>query len=243
MIVLATADFEIYHEVIGELRSREHPFTTVEPGDRIPADAGVIIAGREDGVEEYPVPVVRAEPDGAREAVESALATLRGTEGRRIVGVDPGENPGIAVCSGPTVVAALQVPLEEAPAAIRAEVDGHEDAIVRIGDGARLAGARIINALDDVRIELVDETGTTPSLGTGARRMGDVLAAVNVARMAGTPVTDREIDPTPGELTRIKRRARRQSPKNQTISSSLARRVARGELTVEEALTSHRDDD
>ncbi len=33
MIVVATADFELYHEIVGDLRDRGVAFTTVKPGD------------------------------------------------------------------------------------------------------------------------------------------------------------------------------------------------------------------
>jgi hypothetical protein len=113
---------------------------------------------------------------------------------------------------------------------------------VRIGDGARLVGSRLLDDLPDVPVELVDETGTTPYLGRGARGMGDVLAAVNIARRAGEPVDAWHVDPTAGELRRIKERSREVSRANRAIDDALARRVAAGELTVREALTEHRSD-
>jgi hypothetical protein len=240
VIVVATEDFEVYHEVVGELRERGVAFTTVEPDDELPETTDVVVTGEGrtfDGVE-----TVHADPDDPRRAVESALTILRGGEGRTIVGVDPGDRPGIAICSGPVVVAAFQVPLADAAEVIRAEVRDGIDPLVRIGDGARLQGATIVNALDGVRVELVDETGTTPSLGTGARGMGDVLAAVNISRIEGEPIDVREIEPTEGELTTIKRRSRERSPENREIDADLARRVAAGELTVEEALEEHREE-
>ena len=95
--------------------------------------------------------------------------------------------------------------------------------------------------LDDVPVELVDETGTTPSLGAGARGMGDVLAAVNIARLEGERVDSREVDPTAGELQRIKTESRDRSDGDRTIDAGLARRVAAGELTLDEALSEHRE--
>ncbi|MDL5362394.1 hypothetical protein [Halalkalicoccus sp. NIPERK01] len=241
MIVVATEDFEVYHGVVGELRERGVAFTTIEPGEDLPEHAQVVITGPAD---ELPggVESIRADPDDPRGAVEAALSTLREGDGRTIVGVDPGDRPGIAVLSGETVVAAFQVPLADAAELVLEEVRGGVDPLVRIGDGARLQGATIVNALDGVRVELVDETGTTPSLGTGARGMGDVLAAVNIARMEGDAVESREIEPTAGELTVIKRRSRERSPENREIDEALAKRVAHGELTVEEALEEHREE-
>ena len=242
MIVVATADFELYHEVVALLRDRGVAFTTVEAGDDLPEEASVVIAAPDDdAVGDGETERVTATAADARRAVDEALALLRGGGGRTVVGVDPGIRPGIAVLAGETVVAAFQVPLGDAVETIRREVADAVDPLVRIGDGARLQGARLVNDLDDVTVELVDETGTTPYLGTGARGMGDVLAAVNIARLEGERVDSREVDPTAGELQRIKDRSRQVSSDDRTIDEGLARRVAAGDLTVEEALDEHRD--
>ncbi|SFR53061.1 hypothetical protein [Halogeometricum limi] len=241
MIVVATADFELYHDVVSDLRDRGVSFTTVEPGDEIPDRAKVVVVSPTDDVDAPAgVETVVATADESRRAVEEAVSLLRGGGGRVVVGVDPGTRPGVAVLVGDTVVAAFHVPLADTVETIRDEVEDSPDAIVRIGDGARLQGATIVNELDGVTVELVDETGTTPYLGTGARGMGDVLAAVNIARMPGDVVDSRDIEPTQGELQRIKDHSRRVSEDNRTIDERLARRVAAGELTVSEALTEHR---
>ena len=244
MIVVATEDFEMYHDVVAELRDRGVAFTTQEPGADLPDGAQVVIrAADEDDPLPADVAAVAAAAGDARHAVEEAVSVLRGAEGRIIVGVDPGPRPGIAVLAGGTVLAAFQVPLSEAAAAIRRETEDATDPLVRIGDGARLQGAHLLNDLDDHTVELVDEAGTTPYLGTGARGMGDVLAAVNIARRSGAVTESREIEPTPGELQRIKDRSRRASENDRTIDEGLARRVAAGELTVGEALAAHRKRD
>jgi hypothetical protein len=105
-----------------------------------------------------------------------------------------------------------------------------------------LVGARLIDDLD-IPVELVDERGTTPYLGTGARGMDDVLAAVNIARREGRRVESRQVDPTQGELDVIKARSRRASETNREIDDALARRVAAGDLSVEEALAEHEGQD
>ncbi|MFB6130161.1 MAG: hypothetical protein ABEJ28_05005 [Salinigranum sp.] len=239
MIVVATEDFELYHEVVAELRSRGVEFTTIEPGDPIPDRARVVITAPDDEVDTEGRARVTAAADESRRAVEEALSLVRDGGGRVVVGVDPGRRPGIAVLTGDTVVAAFHVPLADAVDVIREEIEGAEDPLVRVGDGARLQGAQIVNELGDVAVELVDETGTTPSLGTGARGMGDVLAAVNIAHIAGERVDGRQIEPTKGEIQVIKTRSRERSPTNRTITEALARRVARGDLTLEEALREH----
>lgn len=241
MIVVATADFECYHEVVGELQDRDLTFTTIERGESPPAATKVVITDVDARDEFDGVPTVVAEPGEPRRAVDAALATLRGDDGRTVVGVDPGRKPAIAVLSGEIVVATFQVPLAAVVETIRRETATDPGAVVKVGDGARHVGARIVNELEDVRVELVDETGTTPYLGTGSRGMGDVVAAINIARLEGESLDRREIDPTAGELQRIKDRSRERSDAARTIDEELARRVAAGELTIEEALERHDD--
>ena len=244
MIVVATEDFEVYHGVVNELRDRGVTFTTIEPGDEWPERVEVAVVAADETVEVPDgVPVVEADPDDPRGAVESAVATLRGSEGRTVVGIDPGERPGIAVLHGEMVVAAFQVPAAQAGDVVRAEVEDATDPLVRIGDGARLVGARIIDDIEAVPVELVDESGTTPYLGAGARGMGDVLAAVNIARQEGEEIASRTIEPTAGELQRIKDRSREASETNRAIDELLARRVAVGDLTIAEALAEHRGEE
>jgi hypothetical protein len=243
VIVVATADFELYHEAVTTLRDRGLDFTTVEPDESLPAGTDAVLTGAEDELSaEVDLPVVRAEPDESRAAVEDLLAELRGGDGRRVIGIDPGDRPGIAVLAGDTVIATYQVPADRVGEVVAEEVTADADPLVRIGDGARLAGARILDDLPDVPIELVDETGTTPYLGAGVRGVGDVLAAVNIARREGARVDDRPVEPTEGELRRIKQRSRDASRTNRAIDDELARRVAAGELTVREALAEHRED-
>ncbi|WP_246983581.1 hypothetical protein [Halorientalis marina] len=239
MIVVATEDFEVYHGVVNELRDRGVEFTTVEPDEKLPEGAAVLVTGP-DADPDAPIPVIRADPDDPRRAVDEALATLRGDGGRTVVGVDPGERPGIAVLVDDVVVAAFQVPESEAASVVGREVADATDPLVRIGDGARLVGARVIDDIEGP-VELVDETGTTPYLGSGARGMGDVLAAVNIARTEGERVESREIEPTDGEIKRIKDRSRNASETNRAIDDALARRVATGDLSIEEALARHRE--
>jgi hypothetical protein len=242
VIVVATEDFEVYHGVVNELRDRGATFTTRRPGEELPASAVVVVTGPDDDLDTA-AEVVRADPGRPRRAVEEALATLRGGDGRTVVGIDPGDRPGVVVLSGDLVVAAFHVPLADVADVVRDELADAVDPVVRIGDGARLQGARIVDDLPDVRVELVDETGTTPYLGTGARGMGDVVAAINIARLEGEVVEERDVTPTQGELQAIKDRSREHSEGDRTITEALARRVARGELTMDEALAEHRGED
>ncbi|MFC6720657.1 hypothetical protein [Halobacteriaceae bacterium SHR40] len=242
MIVVATEDFELYHDVVSELRNRGVQFTTMEPGTELPEETTVVLVGEDDSVDlPAGMDVVEGSAENPRAAVEAVIASLRGDDGRTIVGIDPGEQPGIAVLTGDMIVATFQVPPERVADVVHEEIADAPNPLIRIGDGARLIGTRIVDELDDVPVELVDETGTTPYLGTGVRGLGDVLAAVNIARIEGEEIDSREIEPTAGEIKRIQEQSREQSDENRTIDGKLARQVALGELTVREALDEHRD--
>ncbi len=242
MIVVATDDFEVYHEVVTELRDRGVQFTTLEPAAELPDDTTLVITTPSDSLDLPPaIERINADPTSPRKAVDAALAGERPDDARCIVGVDPGTDIGIAVLAGDDVVAAFQVPLTDAPNVIRREISDAVNPVVRVGNGARRQSARIIEALSDVRVELVDETGTTPHVGTGARGSGDILAAVNIARRSGDAVDHRTIEPTSGEIQVVKAASRERSAGNRTIPEALARQVAKGELTVEEALDQHQD--
>jgi len=242
VIVVATEDFELYHDAVSALRDRGAEFTTVEPGAELPEEATVVLVGEADTVEVPPqVAVVEGTADRARAAVEEVIASLRGESGRTVVGIDPGEQPGIAVLAGEMIVATFQVPPEQVPAVVREQTADAPNPLVRIGDGARLIGARIVDELDAVPVELVDESGTTPYLGTGVRGIGDILAAVNIARRPGERIERRELEPTPGEIGRVKAESRRRSAGEVTIDEALARRVALGDVSLDEAIAAHRD--
>lgn len=246
MIVVVTDDFALYHAAVGELRDRGATFTTREPGAALPERAEAVISAPADrlSLPDESIEHVSVDADEARAGVEAALGGLRGGGDRLVVGVDPGERPGVAVLSGDTVVAAFHLPLAEVVPTVLEEVEGEPDALVRVGDGDRLRSARVVNALEDVAVELVDESGTTPTLGRGAtgKGMADVLAAVNIARIEGEPVETREVEPTAGELQRVKNASRERSGGELTVGDALARRVALGELTLAEAIGEQREE-
>jgi len=109
-----------------------------------------------------------------------------------------------------------------------------KDIRVRVGLGDPTNRDRILKALarDALRVEVVDEAGTTHRTA-----QPDVDAAIDIAKSSGRRVeAPVEIRPTPGEVREIQRRSRLDSGGVVTISSELAGAVARGDLTLEEAI-------
>ncbi len=249
IIALITADFAVYEKVVAELKAREAPFVTLRVGEPIPANVDVVIttADEADAVAfAGGRTIVYDEP--AATVTRAIRAELRtGTAEDMVIGIDPGRRPGVAVLSGDMVVAVHQVsPTEVEPLVRKVERDHRPTALlVRIGNGARLVTTQIINALLQAgyRVELVDETGTTPHIGRDVHTntMRDIIAAINIARIPGVPVGHREVEPSKGEIRVIQETSRSMSEGRATIPRYLARQVARGELTIDEAMALHKD--
>jgi hypothetical protein len=92
-----------------------------------------------------------------------------------------------------------------------------------------------------VNVEVVDETGTSPFMGRGIHgsEMSDIIAAINIASLKGTSVGKQEVEPSMGEIKRIQEYSREHSNGKTSIPWDLARKVAKGEMTVEEAIEKH----
>jgi hypothetical protein len=82
----------------------------------------------------------------------------------------------------------------------------------------------------------VDETGTTQ------RTLApDIDAAKRIAMTKGQRVEEApEVEPTPGELRDIQRLSRIESEGSVTISTDLASAVAKGDMTLRQAVRSQR---
>ena len=249
IIALITSDFAVYEKVVAELKSREMPFITLRVGEHIPGNVDVVITTESEAdkiVWEGNRLVIYDDPVAT---VNQAILAEQKTEpsGAMIVGVDPGRRPGVAVLSGDMVIAVHQVSPTEVEPLVRKIVHDYRPAsvIIRIGNGARLVTTQIINSLlhAGFRVELVDETGTTPHIGRDVHTstVRDIIAAINIARIKGVPVGhEREVEPSKGEIRVIQEASRSRSEGRATIPRYLARQVARGELTIDEAIAMHK---
>ncbi|PNW63846.1 UNVERIFIED_CONTAM: hypothetical protein BEN50_24740, partial [Euhalothece sp. KZN 001] len=174
MIVVATADFELAHDLLAALRDRSVPATLAEPDAAVPPATTAVLTGTDDAVVvPAGVPVITGDVSEIREMIDRALTGDAAADAPVVIGVDPGKMPGVAVVQGSQVLAVCVVDAAAAPALIRREYRRYDDAVIKIGDGARLAGAQLLRALADLPVQLVDETGTTPHMKGGTRAMGD----------------------------------------------------------------------
>ena len=241
VIVVATTDFELAHDLLAALRERAITATLAEPEAVVPPATTAVLTGTEDAVEAPAgVPVITGEVSEIREMIDRAVTGDAASDTPVVIGVDPGKMPGVAVVRGRQVLAVSVVDAAVAPALIRREFSRYESAVIKMGDGARLAGAQLLRALGDLPVQLVDETGTTPHVKGGTRAVGDAVAAINIANRPGRPADGVTFEPTAGEIDQIKARSRRISPDDRTLDTRRAAAVARGELTLKQALADHR---
>ena len=237
VIGVMTKNFRFFYELVQLMREHREAFLSLDFGDDVPDTVGVVITTREErSLVRFPKVVAADRPDLA---LDMARSKLGGRESFRtlIAGVDPGRRPGLAIIGDGRVLVAETV---GSPERVADEIDRyrrcfrHERLIARVGHGDRTNRNRVIrsiwNSVDDV--EVVDETSTT-------RRTEepDADAAVSIALGSGYRMPfPPEVKPTPGEVRDIQRLSRIESGGRVTISSELAESVARGELSLPEAL-------
>jgi hypothetical protein len=184
--------------------------------------------------------VIETDPERAIDVAKCML--VGGVEYHTlIIGIDPGKNTGLAIFGEGKLLVAETV----RSTGRVAEVLEHylhcldyDKAVARIGHGDPTNRNRIMRSIWGLvdEIELVDETGTTQ------RTLApDVDAAKRIAMAKGQKMTEApEVEPTAGELRNIQRLSRIESEGSVTISSDLANAVAKGEMTLRQAVRSQR---
>jgi hypothetical protein len=232
-----------YYEAVRELKDRGVEFLTLGMSDEIPSIVKVVLTTPEEkGVIDFPEVVWASD---AREAVACAIRTLNGVASgfdNLVLGIDPGPRPGFAVLGDGKVihVELLKAP-EDTSEASRKALDTYKgkDARFRVGRGGGVYKERVLKILQEnfeLPIEVVDEKSTTPA-DAGSGSVKDIAAAINIALKQGRTLRQKiEVSPTEGEIKNIQRDSREISG-NITISKALARRVAKGEITIDEAIS------
>ena len=188
-----------------------------------------------------------ADPDNLEFTIDIAIFIITGEDFEQIIiGIDPGKYPGIALIANNKIISVYHVPAGDVCPLVKKIMQTYpsKNIIVRIGHGARLIRSRLINDFLDLglKVEMVDETGTTPQLGKGvhAREISDIIAAINIANMPGKTVGKQNIEPSMGEVRIVQERSREHSNGRVTIPRPLARKVAKGEISLDEAIEKHK---
>lgn len=237
LIGLYTKDFRFFHDVRKILKARGIPFIGISVGEEIPENVGVLLTSSVERDDFDYEPKVASESIG--EAITRALCILAGkTEiNSLIIGIDPGPKPGLAAVANGTVLETRIVESPEHVAELVRELVGTyapRHSRIRIGHGDPLNRNRIVNSLLDEghHIEMVDERGTTRRLENP-----DLEAAKQIAAVKGNTIREKlQVIPTARQLKEIQRQSRIASENRITISTDLARDVAIGKITLNEAL-------
>lgn len=232
-IAVRTADFRLSFHLMRELKRRECNFVMLSPDDKWD---GILLTSPEE-VRDGEIPVVE---ENIEIAVERAIQSSRGLEStvQLVFGIDPGPRPGLAWLADGLVVGSAQLEKIESVTkhiiALSTAVI-HKRMCVKIGDGAPLIRDRIINQLILHGIEILEVSEHKTS--HGSRSKAHLHAATRIALMSGTRVYQtRELTPTDGDLREIQRQSRIHSSGYLTISTELAKLVACGEITMDEAI-------
>jgi hypothetical protein len=237
LIGVFTRDFKFFYRARRILKSRGIPFVGISIQEEVPEEVGVLITSTNEVEDVDFHPKVACET--IEEAIGRALCILAGkTEFDWLtLGIDPGPKPGIAALGDGVMLEARIASSPEHVAEIVNElvrVYAPKNARIRIGHGDPLNRNRIINSLLDQghQVEIADEKGTTTKAGNP-----DLEAAKQIATTRGIPVRERlPLVTTARQLKEIQRQSRIASDNRITISTSLAREVAVGRITLEEAL-------
>ena len=237
-IGIFTQNFSVFYDAVRLLKDRNVEFFSLNSG-RVPPWIQVVLTTPESREAIRFRNVVVLHEGRIEEGVERAILMLN--EKKRysslVVGIDPGEKPGIAVYGDNMLLTTAKVELPEVCEAMLKRVMRLYSAkavTVRVGNGAPIFRNRIINALLSlpVKIEVVDEHGTTEK-----NRHPDINAAKKIGLKKGKVVDMKmDITPTDGELNNIQRRSRLMSNGRFTISRESAEEVAVGILTLQEAV-------
>ncbi len=238
-----TADFRLYHDLVTLLKARDLPFRSLSFAEPIPREVGAVLTSPKEAAAVRHEAVVPVEDPA--DAIAKGLQVVRGRRAWRevVVGVDPGAEPGIAILGdGDVIDTRLASHPEGVADVVRAALLAFpaDRVRLRIGHGDPTNRNRIINALAPLGlpVEIVNERGTTPRVPSPTP---DADAAVEIARGRGVRAARYyAVEPTPGELREIQRQSRLSSEGQVTITKDLARRVARGELSLADAVETHR---
>lgn len=231
MIGVLTRDFSIYYDLIKALKERDIPFTSLSFDKKIPKSVKVVLTtAAEADACRFERKVIVGE--STENAVSEALRLLKGKSEytKLAIGIDPGERVGIAAIADNELVDTKSAEPQDVKAIVQTLIETHpaKKRVLRIGNGAKTLRNRIINDLFDMLpIEVVDESETDKD---------HVKAATEIGLSQGQRLRARyEIAPTHGEVRLVQEESRLQT-KTLTISEELATKVAKGELTMAQAI-------
>lgn len=245
-----TKDFSLYYDLIKSLKRRKIPYVSLNSIDHIPSKIGVILTSNNELHDIKSQKVIAADAyDTIDHAIDLALQMMIGKDlySKVYIGIDPGDQPGIAVVGDDILLQKMNVDTpEKVVTAIKRIIREYPaiETLIRIGHGSILTRNRIINSLIplEIPIEIVDETKTTSSEQIRTERDGE--AAAVIALLSGGKVQQHlPLEPTRGEIRNIQERSRKLTGGKFSISEKTAIEVLEGEISLIEAIEKEKNSD
>ena len=243
-LAIRTENFRLSFKLIEKLRLKSLEFEVIDVNKTVPSE-NIIWFSSPSEILDFPsigtpIPV---EVDNIDSAILSAIFQLKGSNASvsLVIGIDPGPYPGIAWLVDGAFCGILELTSIQdiIPNLLKLRrIADFENITIRVGDGAPLIRDRIINDCISRNwvVEQVDEKKTS----SGLIRNNHSISALRIAANSGKKIWQlRDITPTEGDIKYIQTESRKQSKGEFTISKAVAILVAKGELSMEDALEQH----
>jgi hypothetical protein len=241
-VAIRTDDFQLAYRLIKKLRQSEIEYIQLSYESLLPPDITFWFGTDREVQQSTDDRGISCNINSVDETVQKNINLLLAGDNVQLLsfGVDTGPRPGLAWFADGRLIDSLQ--LEDIDS-IASEINqiiyyiSPISSIIRIGKGPKTLSNRIVNSClnQGLNVELVDEKNT--SLGS---RHDHESSAKNIGLKSGIRIFNQlEVIPTKGEVREIQRISRLVSNGKTTIPSNLAISVAKGGLSLTEAINLH----
>jgi hypothetical protein len=197
-IAVATVNGRAYYELVTELYNKRLPFLSLKPWDNVPSNIKVVITTKEESDKvEHNTVLCYEQGSNPESVIDEAVLKVQDKQGYKkiVVGVDPGNNCGIAILGDNQVIETKTATrIDDAANLILDNVKRFpaETKIVRIGDGTPEYTTELVSLLDEslpkeILVEIVKEAGTSrlPRKSVNRRLLKDKISAIKIAGRTG----------------------------------------------------------
>jgi len=151
-----TRNFSVYYKIAKFLSERKISYVHLQPEDPIPPDATIVITTEEESSKiDHPNKIAITNESSVDEFLENILVFMRsgGSIEHIIIGVDPGEDPGLVVLNNGIVISAkhLKKP-EEVGREVRRILKKYspKSCIIRVGNLSGIYVYRVLRSFSRI---------------------------------------------------------------------------------------------
>ena len=240
-IGIATNNFKLSYQVIKELKRRGIDYAMIAPGAKIPKGIDVVMTTKEEkDLVKFKRKAIIDEGD-VEGSVEKAILMCENCLefSTIIIGIDPGESPGMAIIGDGRVIRAMHL---RSPEDVGEEVERAlkiyqaKKYLIKVGDSGGVFRDRVLRVVSGfgIEVEIVNEKNTSGRI----RKYSDVHAAIKIAMKSGEPYVSKNFKrKVPKGLIRdVQKKSRMLSNGKITIPEWLAKKVAMGDIDLETAI-------